>query len=183
MVQWPDFTPDRSFVQYKPACNIIYVKILKRFTSYHPSSPCPGKLTGEPCITLFQYTSGDHEHRRYTSDPSEIVFEFQPGCHTIGGSSIFASQLFSFTMNSKNSTGIYFDNCPLCLITTVQNVRMKGINFVHCSLWIESVMNFTLKKSNFSQVQNYDVLYIQSSSAAIKGCKQFLTHPVEQFHE
>ena len=60
------------------------------------------------------------------------------------------------------------------LITNIQNVHISGIDFLRCSLWIESVMNFILEESSLSQQQSYfsyDVLYIRSSSAKIKGCK------------
>lgn len=142
------------------------------------SSPCPGELTGEPCFTLPQYISG--QHRQYSSDPSEIVLEFQPGHHTLRDryrTLNFASQLFSFTMNSKNSTGIYCNDRSQYLITNVRNVRISGIDFVRCGLRIESVTNFILEESSFSQAQyyylsdyKYDVLHIKSSSATIKGC-------------
>ena len=81
-------------------------------------------------------------------------------------------------MNSKNSTEIYCDDHSQYLITNVQNVRVSGIEFVHCSLQIESVMSFILEESSFSRAQYhihdpdyyYDVLHIKSSSATIKGC-------------
>ena len=89
------------------------------------NSPCPGRLTGEPCIPLSQYTSG--EYRQYTSDPSGVVLKFQPGHHTAHGMS--TSQFVSFTMVSENSTEI---DCrdSLYLITNVQNVHISGIDFV-----------------------------------------------------
>ena len=145
-------------------------------------SPCPGELTGEPCITLDQYSRG--EYRQYTSDdPSEITLEFQPGRHTLRSygstnADTFASQLVSFTMNSANSTEIICDCYYRHLITNVRNVRVNGINFMHCNLMIESVMNFILKESSFFQSCFYfnDVLYIlHTSSATIRGCN-FTNH-------
>ena len=133
-------------------------------------NPCPGELTGEPCFTLSQYLSG--EYRQYTSDPqSGIVLEFQPGYHMVDRSlNIVTSQLISFTLNAvKNSTEIYCRNCQY-LINNVQNVYINGISFTQCSLQIESVMNFTLVNSSFSQVNYFDALYIRRSSATIKGC-------------
>ena len=150
------------------------------------SSPCPGELTGEPCFTLSQYVSGDL-YRKYTSDPSEIILEFQPGHHRLRYDSRFSytfdSQLVSFKMNSENSgsTEIHCNSYRysaeyyprLLEITNVHNVHISGIDFVHCSLQVESMANFTLEESSFSQVQlnyNIDVLYIRSSSITIKGC-------------
>ena len=130
-------------------------------------SHCPGELTGEPCFTLSQYLRGDY--RQYTSDPSEMVLEFQPGFHTTGKtkSRTLASQLSSFIMNSENPTHIYcFDNIQY-QITNVQSVLLSSINFVYCKVQIESVMNFTLEESSLSQIYG---LQIQSSSATIIGC-------------
>ena len=137
------------------------------------SSDCPEKLTGEPCFTLYQYMSG--EYRKYTSDPSEIVLEFQPGQHYLSDSSFntFASNHISFTMKSVNFTEIYCNDRRNIIpyhINHIQNVYINGINFRQCNLQIESVMNFTLEKSNFSQTQYYNALYIRHSSATIKRC-------------
>ena len=140
------------------------------------SEDCPGKLTGEPCFRLHQYMSG--EYRKYTSDPSEIVLEFQPGQHylPISGHNLdtLASNLVSFTMKSINSTEInchYQRSILFYQINHVQNVYINGIHFRQCNIRIESVMNFTLEKSNFSQARHYhDALYIRDSSATIKGC-------------
>ena len=78
-------------------------------------------------------------------------------------------------MNSENTTEIECNTYRRqYLITNVQNVHIGGIDFLSCSLRIESVMNFILEGSSFSQLQsyfNYDVLYVRSSSAKIKGCK------------
>ena len=110
-------------------------------------SPCPGRLTGEPCITL----SRNGEYMQYTSNPTDIVLEFQPGRHTLGNINLntFASQLFSLTMKSANSTEIYCGTSQLFRVNQVQNVYISGINFIHCQCQIESVMNFTLEESNF----------------------------------
>ena len=71
-------------------------------------STCPGKLTGEPCLTLSQYTSG--EYRKYTSD-RDIILEVQPGRHTLPSKNTYYSstvylalRLVSFTMISVDST-------------------------------------------------------------------------------
>ena len=136
------------------------------------SSPCPGELTGEPCITLSQYLRGEYR-RYYTSDPSEMVLEFQPGFHAIStGYSTLASQLSSFVMNSESekSTQIYCQSdYTQYQITNVQSVQISGIDFVRCTLQIESVMNFTLEESSLSRSQILG-LRIRSSSAIIIGC-------------
>ena len=138
------------------------------------NSPCPGELTGEPCITLFQYING--EYRRYTSDdPSEITLEFQPGRYTLGDYGLygtFASQLVSLTMNSANSTEIHcgYRRSREHLISNIQNVRVNGIDFVRCRFTIESVINFIVEESSFSQLQYDNALYIHRSSATIRGC-------------
>ena len=115
------------------------------------SSSCPGELTGEPCITLSEYLSGVYRHY-YKIDPSEIVLEFGPGRHWIASyyRTIFASQVISFRMNSEYSAEIYCYHDSQYLITNVQNVHIRGINFLHCSLQIESVMNFILEESSFT---------------------------------
>lgn len=138
-----------------------------------PDSPCPGELVREPCFTLSQYTNG--EYAQHTSNTSEIVLQFQPGHHvSLSGNNTLGSWLVSFTMitvNSENSTEIDYDSYRhQYLITNVQNVRISGIDFVHCGLQIESVVNFTIEKSNFSQVSDYDALQIRSSSDIIKWC-------------
>ena len=93
-------------------------------------SPCPGNLTGEPCITLSQYTSG--EYRKYTSNLSEIVLELQPGHHMYTSRydiHTFASQLVSFTMNSMNLTTIDCCSSPYFRFSHIQNVHIRYINF------------------------------------------------------
>ena len=133
-------------------------------------SRCPGELTGEPCFTLSQYLHG--EYRRYTSDPSEIVLEFQPGRHRANirsGGWTLASQLSSFIINSnsENSTEIYCASDTQYQITNIQKVHISGIDFVRCRLLIRSVMNSTLEESSLSQIFG---LQIRSSSATIIGC-------------
>ena len=139
-------------------------------------SPCPGNLTGEPCITLSQYIRG--EYRQYTSNPTEINLEFQPGRHTpvYIYNILFASQLVSFRMKSVNSTEIYCPANLLFRVNHVQNVHISGIHFIRCRYQIESVMNLTLEESSFSQVSYLDALYIRSSSATIKGCSFTSNH-------
>ena len=136
-------------------------------------SPCPGRLTGEPCFTLQQFIRG--EYKQYTSDPSEIVLEFQPGPHSLSSrypNTLLVSQLVSFTMISINSTEIYCGYGFLFQTSHVQNVYISGISFIGCRYQIESVVNFTLKKSSFaySQVRRLTALYIRSSSATIERC-------------
>ena len=100
--------------------------------------------------------------------------QFQPGRHiSLSGSNVLASWLVFFTMNSEDSTEIDCNTyCRQYLITNVQNVHniIRGIHFVRCGLQIESVMNFILEESSFSQVRDYDALYIRSFSAMIKWC-------------
>ena len=138
------------------------------------NSPCPGELTGEPCITLLQCING--EYRQYTSDdPSEITLEFQPGRYTLGDYGLyntFASQLVSLTMNLANSTEIHcgYRRSREHLISNIQNVRVNGIDFVRCRFMIESVINFIVEESSFSQLQYDNALYIHRSSATIRGC-------------
>ena len=86
----------------------------------------------------------------------------------------FASNLVSFTMKSINSTEIHCNYQRSILsyqISHVKNVYINGMNFRQCNIRIESVMNFTLEKSSFSQAPHYhDALHIRDSSATIKGC-------------
>ena len=137
------------------------------------SSPCPGELTGEPCLTFFQYLHGDYR-QYYTSEPSEIILKFQAGHHRASErysntrSRTIASKLSSFIMSSVGSTEIYcIDEDIQYQITNVQSVHISGIDFVHCRLQSESVANLTLQESSLSQMLG---LRIRSSSAIIIGC-------------
>ena len=136
-----------------------------------PDSPCPGRLTGEPCLTLGQYTSG--EYRKYVSGtPSSITLEFHPGHHVLNVNHYFlASNLDYFTMKS---IGLAEVDCVrfrfnLIDINSVQNVRISGMTFRGCRCKIESITNLTLEESSF-EGSGSEALYIKRSSATIKLC-------------
>ena len=54
-------------------------------TRRHDDPSCPGRLTGDPCLTLQQFMS--NVHRIYTphptSDPNITILEIQPGYYNL----------------------------------------------------------------------------------------------------
>ena len=133
-----------------------------------PDSPCPGRLTGEPCLTLQQYTSG--EYRLYVSDPSSITLEFQPGRLVLGRNDFIASNLDSFVMTSVNSTSFDCTSARLVEIKSIQNVRISGIRFSRCRCRIESATMVTLKETSFQRNTLDSALYVGQSSATVIMC-------------
>ena len=117
------------------------------------------------------------EYRQYTSNPTEIVLEFQPGRHTLSGSTFnaFTSQLVSFTMKSVNTTEIYCTYTPPYLINDVQKVHISGINFINCRYRIDKYYQVALYIGNSSVTirwcsftnNNNMALYVDSSSMVI----------------
>ena len=57
------------------------------------SSPCPGRVTGEPCLTLQQYVS-------IPSRSPNITLEFEAGTHNLVDSAFEVSNIASFEMIS-----------------------------------------------------------------------------------
>ena len=133
-------------------------------------SPCPGRLTGEPCFTLRQYASG--EYRQYVSGTSSITLEFQPGRHFLSSDTILASNLDSFMIVSVNLTEIAcstFRSDRIIEINSVQNIHISGIRFSGCRCQIESATMVIFEESSFQQVRGY-ALRIRKSSSMIKMC-------------
>ena len=134
-------------------CDVFYI-----VPSSSADISCPGRITGEPCITLQQYING--EFTQYFSNPdhlSDITLEFQPGKHPIylhasyyssASGFLSVSDLISFTMRSKSNNSTLTEiTCtssdnneyhPHIRISSVQSVSISGITFKGCKTNIYS---------------------------------------------
>ena len=150
---------------------MVYVFLLLLCAAFHhasserffvvttPNDPCPGKFTGEPCITLTQFVSGSYT--RFLSDPgrvSDVTLDLQPGNHQILYSNDLLVQnmeLFvlrattpglEVTLDCRNS---YFN------ISNVKHVQISGIKFINCTnnIVIKSVAQFNFENCSLDNLQ------------------------------
>ena len=143
------------------------------------TTPCPGKLTGEPCLTLEEFVRGDYEN--YVSNPTNVTLNFESGEHNVlrilSNVPLLISNLDFFAMKSEsNSARISLFKLE---IRSVKEVKISGITFDSCVCEVESVTNLSIESSTFhgttrqfgfSQRVDYQALNITKSSAVVKDC-------------
>ena len=149
-----------------------------------PNDPCPGKFTGEPCITLTQFVSGSYT--RFLSDPgrvSDVTLDLQPGNHQMLYSNDLLVQnmeLFvlrattpglEVTLDCRNS---YFN------ITNVKHVQISGMKFVNCinNIVIKSVAQFNFENCSLDNLQQ---LWITDTTQAVIT-KSFFSKSQQTIH-
>ena len=149
----------------------MYVFLLLLCAAFHHASserffvvttqndPCPGKFTGEPCITLTQFVSGSYT--RFLSDPSrvsDITLDLRPGNHQILYSNDLQVQnMESFVLKATtpdlevtlDCRNRYFN------ISNVRHVHISGIKFVNCTnnIVIKSVTQFNFENCSLGNLQ------------------------------
>ena len=171
----------------------FYIVLLCAFTQYASSErffitpdandPCPGKLTGEPCLTLTQFVSGSYT--RFLSDPnrvSDITLDLQPGNHQLmSAHNLLVRNMDSFVLRATAEAVLdcrnnYFN------ISDVKHLYISGVSFVNCSrniviksatkfaftncsidhlerLWISGTKEAMIKRSSFSNTRQALVVF------------------------
>ena len=137
-----------------------------------PGSPCPGEFTGEPCFTLEQYAAHPPSHS------PNITLNLHPGTHHLN-SQFYVSNIYSFAMRGNMSTIVTI----ICREETVtyyyrsfdfyrlQLIRISGISFIGCSMYLRSIVNATVVRSSFlNTTRNGVALSTSDSSVLIKQC-------------
>ena len=103
-------------------------------------SPCPGELTGEPCLTLEEYVANP-------SLRSDITLELQPGNHHLD-SQLSVSNISNFTIKANTSAtvscsqGFYFNR--------LQQVHVSQITFTRCRMTLQYIANAMFEKNSFT---------------------------------
>ena len=104
------------------------------FVTPNANDPCPGKLTGEPCLTLTQFVSGSYT--RFLSDPnrvSNITLDLQPGRHRLMSSyDLLVQNMDYFVLRAVDKAVVDCDS-HYFNISNVRLLHISGVTFVNCS--------------------------------------------------
>lgn len=126
-----------------------------------PNDPCPGKFTGEPCITLTQFVSGSYT--RFLSDPgfvSDITLDLLPGIHEILYShDLLVQNIDSFVLRAMTPRVTLDCRNRYFNISSVQDVQINGIKFINCSsnIVIKSVTKFKFENCSLGNLQGLQI--------------------------
>ena len=148
---------------------------------------CPGRLTGDPCLTLQQFMS--NVHRIYTphpiSNPNTTILEIQPGYYNL---------FSSFTVERINALVIRGNATIDCnrqtqYIRNIQSVVISGLTFASCerAIFIENVDQLVVENSTFRQrlqirnvkdaeirntlfIDGTQILFVSESFISIQKC-------------
>ena len=112
--------------------------------------PCPGEFTGELCLTLQEYISG--EHLSGGTLPSQVILDFQPGTHSIQTNRLTASGIDSFEMRGENV--VIRCSSRTNRFSRIQNFHVNGIIFSLCGFNFELVNTLTIEDSRFRDTRN-----------------------------
>ena len=122
-------------------------------------SPCPGEVTGEPCLTIQQYVSNFSPSRS-----TNLVL--QSGTHNMR-TQLSVSDVDSFTMHGNNDVTL---NCrEQFIFRNVDNVHLSGITFVNCdgdNSNADRIRNITFENCNF-QSRTFGLDITRSTRATI----------------
>ena len=185
----------------------MYVSLLLLCAAFHlasserffvvttPNDPCPGKFTGEPCVTLTQFVSGSYT--RFLSDPShvsDVTLDLQPGNHQILYSNdLLVRNMESFVLRATTPGPEVILDCRnrYFNISNVKRVQISGMKFVNCTsniviksvtqlsfencslgnlqqLWITDTTQATITKSFFSESRQ--AIHVTRTSIIISQC-------------
>ena len=126
------------------------------FVTPNADDPCPGKLTGEPCLTLTQFVSGSYT--RFLSDPnrvSNITLDLQPGRHRLTSSyDLLVRNMDSFVLRAADKAVVDCDS-HYFNISNIRLLHISGVTFVNCSrnIVIKSVTRFVLEECTINNLQ------------------------------
>ena len=113
---------------------------------------CPGRLTGDPCITLQQFISSVHliYIRNPTHDPNTTILEIQPGYY-VTSESFVVENIDTLIIQGIDAT---IDcNRQSFRIRNIRSVFISGITFVQCGedIYIDNVNQLVIENSTFQQ--------------------------------
>ena len=143
--------------------NVVEYSSCERFNIVPSSdSPCPGELTGEPCLTLQQYVTNP-------SQSSNIIFELQPGNHRLD-SQLRLLNVNSFLMRGNSSVTVTCSQLyqPF-YFSGLQQINISDIMFVGCRMELQSIRFAKFERNSFVDGFNND-LYVRYSSVLIRMC-------------
>ena len=159
------------------------------FITTSQDNSCPGRLTGDPCLTLRQYISG--VHRLYLPNPSLesniTILDIQPGYYGTIGDSFMVQDIDTIVIRGTNAT----IDCSRrdFRIRYVRYVHISGVAFVRCGrdINIGFVDQLVIENSSFQQrlrvtdtktalirktvfTNGEQILYISDTSITLDQC-------------
>lgn len=146
---------------------VQYASPERFFVVTKPGDPCPGKFTGEPCLTITQFVSGSYT--RFLSNPSlasDITLDLQQGEHQITNFYDFlVRNMDSFALRAT-STVILDCKSGYFNISNVQRVQISGIKFINCykNIVIKSVTQLTFENC---ELAHGEALWIRDATKAM----------------
>ena len=163
-------------VSFLLLCTVVqHVSTERFFIITKPNDSCPGKFTGEPCLTITQFVSGSYT--RFLSDPSrvtEITLDLLPGLHMVTNSYDFkVKDMVTFELRGAGTAGTILDcGSGEFNVSNVKDVHISGIEFVNCrkKIVINSVSEFMFENCSLSQGES---LFIIDTSKAIVSRSSF----------
>ena len=141
------------------------VQSVRFFIIPSQDSPCLGEFTGDPCLTLSQYS-----HNKPTGEEN-VILDLQPGIHRIDTTYLpdIIRGAKSFVMTSSTSASIICDHRlsnPLSF-SSITNIQISGMNFIDCQrISITSVDNLTIQNNSFQRSS----LILEQVNATVTGC-------------
>ena len=137
------------------------------FVVTKPGDPCPGKFTGEPCLTITQFVSGSYT--RFLSNPSlasDITLDLQQGEHQITNFYDFLVQNMDFFELRATSMVILDCRSGYFNISNVRHVQISGIKFINCykNIVIKSVTHLTFENC---ELAHGEALWIHDTTKAM----------------
>ena len=130
---------------------------------------CPGRLTGDPCLTLQQFIS--NVHRIYTPhptrNPNTTILEIQPGYYSLP-ESFTVENIDTFVIQGKNAT----IDCNIRQVHNIRHIRsvlISGLTFTSCTwdIFIQDMDQLIVENLTFRQrlrIDNVKVVEIRNTS-------------------
>ena len=155
-----------------------YVSSERFFVITSPNNPCPGKYTGEPCLTITQFASGSYT--RFLSDPSvvsNITLDLQPGEHIMFFHNFHVQNVDSFVLKATGAVldcrNGYFN------ISNVQYVHISGIKFINCTknIVIKSVGQLLFENCTLNHLEGLriaDTIKAEVARSSFSDSKQIV---------
>ena len=117
-----------------------------------PDQPCPGDTTGDQCLSLQQYVTGNYTASN-VSMPMQVSLEILSGIHKIqANDSISMSNISSFEVNGSNATILCdeFNNSLIFEFKRIDRVNIRGLTLTGCrGAWFISTRVLTIQDTNF----------------------------------